>query len=305
MTGGYGDTQKIYANSLILTIFGDYICAHGGEIWLGSLIKLVAPLGISQRSVRTSVYRLTEKNMLQSRQVGRRSFYSLTNTGFRQFSTAAERIYRYDKYRWNGEWCLAFTTLNNLEPNKKEKFRNELRWLGFNRLSKGVYAHPMVKLERVNKVVMEMGLENSVVVMQARSTGRDPFMVSSNMIRYNFNFDTMKEEYRDYINCFEGLLMAAQSSKNKSAELCFLVRLMLIHRYRRILLGEPEIPRELIPTDCLNHRAREITEQLYKLICNLAESHFMTTGEAEGGALPGVDKEYFTRFGGISAQSVL
>jgi len=296
----YAGSNKMYANSLILTIFGDFICAHGGVIWLGSLIKLVAPLGINQRLVRTSVFRLTEKGLLQSRQVGRRSFYSLTDTGFRQFSSAAERIYRYDNYQWDGEWCLVFTTLSNLQQKDRERFRNELLWLGFNRLSRGVYAHPMVPLERVHKVVCEMGVEDSVAVMQARATGSDPFRVSGNMVRYNFNFDVMKDEYCEYIDYFQGLLEAAQATQNKSAELCFLIRLLLIHRFRRILLGEPEIPLELVPSDCLSHRARRITELLYKLICNPAEGYFMELGEAERGALPKVDAEYFTRFGGIS-----
>lgn len=300
MVENYASSNKVYANSFILTIFGDFICAHGGEIWLGSLIKMVAPLGINQRLVRTSVFRLTEKGLLQSRQLGRRSFYSLTDTGFRQFSTAAERIYRYDDYRWDGEWCLVFTTLSNLQSKDRERFRNELLWLGFNRLSTGVYAHPMVKLERVHKVVREMGLEDKVVVMRSRATGSDPFRVSSNMIRYNFNFDVMKDEYREYIDYFQGVLEAAQNNEEKSAELCFLIRLLLIHRYRRILLGEPEIPHELIPSDCLSHRAREITEQLYKLICNPAEQYFMQLGEADSGALPAIDQEYYTRFGGVS-----
>ena len=301
LLASYTASQKVHANSLILTIFGDFICAHGGVIWLGSLIRMVEPLGINQRLVRTSVFRLTEKGLLQSRQVGRRSYYSLTETGFRQFSSAAERIYRYHEYHWDEEWCLVFTTLSNLQSEDRERFRKELFWLGFNRLSRGVFAHPMVKLERVHKVVKEMGLADAVVVMRARTTGDDPNGVSGNMIRYNFNFDAMKEEYGDYVEHFNPLLEAARASPQKSPQLCFLVRLLLIHSYRRILLGEPEIPPELVPSDCLSHRARGLTEQLYKLICNPAEEYFMQLAEAEGGTLPTVDDEYFTRFGGISA----
>lgn len=298
--GNYAKSHMVYANSLILSIFGDFISAHGGVVWLGSLIKMVAPLGINQRLVRTSVFRLTEKGLLQSRQVGRRSFYSLTDTGFRQYSTAAGRIYRYHDYQWDGEWCIVFTTQENLDQKKKQRFQNELGWLGFNRLSRGVYAHPMVKLERVHKVVREMGLEDSVVVMQANATGRDPFKVSSNMIRNCFNFDVMKTQYREYIDYFQDILEAAESSTDKKPEHCFLIRVLLINRYRHILLGEPEIPLELIPSDCLGHRARDITEQLYKLICNPAEQYFMQLGEAENGPLPAVNEEYYTRFGGIS-----
>ncbi len=295
----FSGAQIVYSNSLILTIFGDFVSAHGGTIWLGSLIKLVEPLGINQRLVRTSVFRLTEKGILQSRQVGRRSFYSLTDKGFRQYSSAAERIYRYHESQWNGEWCLVFTILQKLDKKDRERFQNELVWLGFNRLSNGVYAHPLITLEEVNKVVREMQLEDSVVVMQARSGGDDPLTVSGNMIKYYFNIFEMKQEYQEYIDFFKGILKSAEVTQEKSEEACFLIRLLLIHKFRRILMREPEIPHELMPAECLSHEARDITERLYKLICNPAEAFFMKIGESEKGKLAPIADEYFTRFGGI------
>lgn len=295
----FSESQIVHSNSLILTIFGDFVSEHGGTIWLGSLIKLVERLGINQRLVRTTVFRLTEKGILQSRQVGRRSFYSLTDKGFRQYSSAAERIYRYHESQWDGEWCLVFTTLQNLDKKDRERFQNELIWLGFNRLSNGVYAHPLVKLEVVNKVVKELQLENSVVVMQARASGDDPLSVSGNMIKYCFNIFEMKQEYQEHIDFFREILQSAETTANKSAEACFLIRLLLIHKYRRILLREPEIPYELMPPECLSHEARSITERLYKLICNPAEAYFMQIGECEAGELPAIADEYYSRFGGL------
>ncbi len=112
--------QQLNARALILTIFGDSISTHGGFIWLGSLISLVKPLGINQRLVRTSVFRLSEKELLQSRQVGRRSFYSLTDKGFRQFGHAAERIYRHEHSVWDGEWRLVFTNLDKIKNKRRE-----------------------------------------------------------------------------------------------------------------------------------------------------------------------------------------
>ncbi len=54
------------AKSLVMTLFGDVITPHGGEVWLGSLIELLAPFGISDRLVRTSVYRLAEEGWLDA-----------------------------------------------------------------------------------------------------------------------------------------------------------------------------------------------------------------------------------------------
>ena len=61
----------IRAGSLITTVFGDSIAPRGGSLWLGSLIGLMAGFGISERLVRTSVYRLANDGWFESEQCGR------------------------------------------------------------------------------------------------------------------------------------------------------------------------------------------------------------------------------------------
>jgi hypothetical protein len=81
------------AGSLITTVFGDSIAPRGGVVWLGSLIQVLAPFGISERLVRTSVHRLVKDGWLESEQSGRRSYYRLTETGRERFAQATHRIY--------------------------------------------------------------------------------------------------------------------------------------------------------------------------------------------------------------------
>ena len=81
------------AGSLIITIFGDAVLPRGGTVWIGSLIRVLADFGVSERLVRTSVFRLTRDNWLDVNQVGRRSYYSLTEDGARRFEQATQRIY--------------------------------------------------------------------------------------------------------------------------------------------------------------------------------------------------------------------
>ena len=52
------------AKSLIITLFGDVISQHGGEIWLGSIAKSVEALGVNDRLVRTSIFRLAKEGWL-------------------------------------------------------------------------------------------------------------------------------------------------------------------------------------------------------------------------------------------------
>jgi len=46
------------ARSLIVTVWGDALAPHDGRVWLATLIRLMAPFGLSERLVRTSVFRL-------------------------------------------------------------------------------------------------------------------------------------------------------------------------------------------------------------------------------------------------------
>lgn len=290
--------QQLNARSLILTIFGDSISTHGGFIWLGSLISLVKPFGINQRLVRTSVFRLSEKELLQSRQVGRRSFYSLTDKGFRQFSHAAERIYRHENSVWDGEWRLVFTNLDKIKNKRREAFQKELNWLGFSRLSNGIYGHPTVDIEEVRQVVNEMKLQDSIVLMEAGNRNDDPLGASRKLLRHAFKFDAIDADYRDYIDTFEPFLDAELEPAAEDDELCFLLRTLLIHRFRQILLHEPELPLELLPPDNLSQVARKMTARIYHRISDAAERHFMTIGESEKGSLPPASAEYATRFPG-------
>jgi phenylacetic acid degradation operon negative regulatory protein len=290
--------QQLNARSLILTIFGDSISTHGGFIWLGSLIGLVKPLGINQRLVRTSVFRLSEKEILQSRQAGRRSFYSLTDKGFRQFRHAAERIYRHGNSIWDGEWRLVFTNLDKIKSKRREAFQKELNWLGFSRLSNGIYGHPTVDIEKVRQVVNEMKLQDSIVLMEAANRNDDPLGASRKLLRHAFKFDAINAEYREYIDSFETFLDQEAEPGPEDDELCFLLRTLLIHRFRLILLHEPELPLELLPPDNLSQAARKMTARIYHRISSAAERHFMATGESEQGDLPAASAEYATRFPG-------
>ena len=76
--------RPVRAKSLLMTIFGDTLEPRGGGVWLGSLIRLAKPIRVSERLVRTSVYRLAQEKWLVGTSSGRRRFYQLTEAGHRQ-----------------------------------------------------------------------------------------------------------------------------------------------------------------------------------------------------------------------------
>ena len=163
--------RPVRANSLIITIYGDMISPHGGSVWLGSFINLVKPLGINDRLVRTSVFRLSKDDWLASEHVGRCSYYGLTSTGRRRFEHAHRRIYFPPKVPWEGDWQIVLTSGSDLSPAKREDVRKELQWEGFGIIAPGVLAHPSANLEPLLDILQGNGVQDSVVVLRAKSLG--------------------------------------------------------------------------------------------------------------------------------------
>src|SRR5690606_4708037 len=123
------------AKSLVMTLFGDAIRPHGGALWLGSLIRLLAPFGINDRLVRTSVFRLAEDGWLTGRREGRRSIYTLRDSAVKRFARAYRRVYSPTYLEWSGYWTLVFASNGRLNPQTRSELRRELSWEGFSALS--------------------------------------------------------------------------------------------------------------------------------------------------------------------------
>lgn len=75
-------------------------------------------------------------------------------------------------------------------------------------------------------------------------------------------------------------------------------RLLLIHRWRRIVLRFPEIPAELMPVDSPLHDPRGSVADAYRRI-SLATETWLDTPNTGPGAMLAADSQFAGRFGGL------
>ncbi|MCK7498345.1 MAG: hypothetical protein MZW92_52720 [Comamonadaceae bacterium] len=165
------DESPVRANSPIITVYGDSIAPHSGTVWLGSLIRWVVPLALNPRVVRTSVFRLSRESWLQSEQIGRRSYYSLTAAGRRRFEHAYRRICFAPKNGWDGDWQIVISTGSGLSAAQRDAMRKELLWGGFGAIAPGILAHPSADPDGLLDVLHGTGVHDKVVVLKARNIG--------------------------------------------------------------------------------------------------------------------------------------
>ncbi|MCX7149050.1 MAG: phenylacetic acid degradation operon negative regulatory protein PaaX [Rhodocyclales bacterium] len=296
--------HTLRANSLIITIYGDAIAPHGGTVWLGSFIKLVEPLGLNQRLVRTSVFRLSKEKWLVSEQIGRNSYYSLTATGRRRFEHAYRRIYDDPRQQWDGDWQVVFTGGGLLSPAQRDALRRELQWEGFGVIAPGVLAHPYANHESVLDILQGTGTHDKVVVIRGRTLGALSSRSLQELVRECWNLDAIAKGYKRFCDSFRPVTRAIRAARNLDPEQAFCVRTLLIHEFRRVQLRDPQLPTQLLPNDWPGDIARKICSELYLLTREQAERHLANVLQTADGPLPEAAPYFQQRFRGSTAGEI-
>ncbi len=291
------------AKSLIVTVFGDAIAPHGGTVWLGSLIALMAPFGVNERLVRTAVLRLSREGWLASRPIGRRSYYSFTEGGHRRFEDAHRRIYAAPRGPWGGGWYVVFTGLAALTAAERARLKRELAWQGFGALAPSVFVHPSADPEALRHLLQDTGATDRVVVMRAKSDALTAERAMPDLVHGAWDLEGLARRYRGFIDCFRPVWRALEPASRKKGALdpaaCFLIRVLLIHEYRRVLLRDPRLPEELLPSDWAGAAARLLCRDIYRHAAEPAERHLMAALETADGPLPEAARYFYSRFGGL------
>jgi len=287
--------RPLRANSLIITIYGDMIAPLGGTVWLGGFIRLVEPLGLNARAVRTSVFRLSREKWLVSEQIGRRSYYSLTGTGRRRFELAFRRIYEDASISWAGDWQVVLTPGDSLTP----ALRKELLWAGYAAIAPGALAHPSAQTDALLDILQNVGAHDKVVVLQARTFGALSSRPIKELVDQCWNLGKVAGEYQSFIDRFRSVARALRSTTNLDPEQCFIIRTLLMHEFRRVQLRDPSLPRQLLPDDWPGDKARAMCRDIYRLCWVKTEEHLMQMLETSDGPLPPAEKSFHARFGGV------
>jgi len=290
--------RPVRANSLIITVYGDMIAVHGGTVWLGSFIRLVQPLGLNERVVRTSVFRLIKEQWLVAEQIGRRSYYSLTALGRRRFEHAYRRIYDAPSTDWNGQWQLVLTG-GALAPAQRDALRKELLWEGFGNIAPGVLAHPAANADSLMDILEDSAARDQVVVMQAHALGATASKPLQALVHECWGLAAIAADYQRFIERFRPALKAMRSARNPDPQQCFVLRTLLMHEFRRVQLRDPQLPQQLLSAHWPGRTARELCRDIYILTQDGAKRHLMAVLETAQGPLPEAAPYYYTRFGGL------
>jgi len=273
----FRERNRVKAGSLIISVFGDAILPRGGEIWLGALIHLLAPLDLNERLIRTTVFRLVKDEWLTTQTQGRRTDYKLSTSGRRHFEEASKQIYASTAPHWDHRWRLVML-VSELSPKERERLRRAFYWQGFGELNAHCFIHPSADLTAVFDALRINGMSEVLPKLMPLVAANPRLGQSANdadVVRAAWDLAQLNADYMAFVKTYQKILDALRKAKKTSLddESAFLTRTLLIHDFRRLLLRDPELPEVLLPAKWPGQTARMLTKELYRQLLKPSERH--------------------------------
>ena len=289
------------AKSLVMTVFGDAIAPRGGAVWLGSLISLLAPFGISERAVRTSVFRLVEEGWLEASRSGRRSQYRLSAEGEKRFLRAHQRVYAPPSRDWDGQWTLLMMLSDQLSTTQKNALKKELLWEGFALLGNGVFTYPGAKAEALTEIFSRTATRNNVLLLSATDQPAAGALPLTTLAHQLWPLKAISKSYGQFIRRFDALMALQDQATETDPEQAFVVRTLLIHAYRRVQLHDPQLPHALLGDGWPGETAYGLCRSIYQQILSASDQYVTSTLQQEQATVHTVRDEFSHRFAARSA----
>ena len=260
--------------SMIFTIYGDYIRHYGNKVWIGSLIRLLKEFGHNEQSVRVAVSRMMKQGWIQSEKQGNKSYYFLTVRGEARIEEAAIRIFKLNPTEWDGKWRMLMYTIPEEKRQIRDELRKELLWSGFGSFSNGCWISPIDLEKEVNLLIEKYDIQFYVdfFVCDYKGPQADKLLVEK-----SWPLQEIEGKYQEFIATYSKKYIVHQSIINEGkmtdAE-CFVERTNLVHEYRKFLFTDPGLPKELLPEVWSGNHATLLFEQYYKFLAQSASRFF-------------------------------
>ncbi|MHA6264801.1 hypothetical protein ACXYMO_16510 [Arenibacterium sp. CAU 1754] len=243
--------------SLVITVFGDLIQHRGGRVSTARLGQLLGRVGVEQGTLRTALSRLGRDGWVTSERQGRTSLYRLSKQGIERFAPATTLIYAPPRTAPVTEWAMSV----HLGANGAQTV--DLRPAG------------------------DTAQVSDACVTGTLSTLSDAFRDAQFAPAHRDALSAL----RDDLAILNGLNLDADMPPLDIAA----ARLLLIHRWRRIVLRFPDVLPDLMPATSPLTNPRLAVARCYARLIDGTEA-WLDSDAGDLGALPRNDAVIARRF---------
>jgi len=254
--------------SIIISLYGDAIVPRGGSVGMATVQQFCAHLGISDGVVRTAMSRLAADGWLTRQRVGRLSFYALSDRGHATFRDAATHIYTQQPARWHGAYDLVIVQA----PGDRDALRADMAAAGFGAFGPDMWLAPAGQPTPA-RLPAHLILSLSGDDASQRALAARVWPIAG-----------MATAYERFLTAFRPLHTAVTAGRTLSDLDALAVRVLLVHEYRRIVLRDPILPAEILPTAWPGAAARRLCAEVYARVLPASERWLDAHARDDGGA---------------------
>jgi phenylacetic acid degradation operon negative regulatory protein len=227
----------VNARSALFDLYGDHLRSRGAQAPVASLVRLLAPLGITEPATRTAISRMARQGWLAPvRCAPGVAGYALTPRATRRLDEAAERIYRSGDPAWDGRWHILMVERITGRA-RRDRVRAALGYLGYAPLGETAWISPRASAELDGLLDAErLRAERFLAAYDGDARG---------LLARAWDLDRLARAYQAWLAMASELLAGA--GPGTSDEAIFALRSTLVHEWRKFLFSDPGLPAALLP----------------------------------------------------------
>ena len=272
---GGGEPWSARPRALIVTTYGLYAREAGGWLSVASLIRLMAELGSDEPAVRSSISRLKQRGVLESRRQHGTAGYALSRHGQAILAEGDQRIFDRPRARLSDGWLLAVFSVPERERSRRHALRSRLAWLGFGTVSAGVWIAPGNLARETAEVLERHELAGYVDLFRADYLA---FGDVAEQVGRWWDLDRLQGLYQSFLDDAEPVVArwdAAVPARAAGAE-AFADYVRALTAWRRLPFLDPGLPAELLPAGWNGLHAAAAFAALRERLAGPARAHALS-----------------------------
>jgi len=274
--------------ALIVTLYGLYAREAGGWLSVSSVIRLLAHCQADGPAVRSAIFRLKRRGLLEPARVDGVAGYGLSAEARAILDEGDRRIFARRRAAAGDGWLLAVFSVPESERDQRHRLRSRLAWLGFGTVSAGVWIAPGHLLGETRDVLRRHGLDRYVELFRG---GHAAFAPTAERVPQWWDLPRLRGLYADFLDRYGPVLAAYRRAGGPAGEpggaagepgeaAAFADYLAALTDWRRLPYAEPGLPAEVLPADWNGFRAADTFFGLRDLLAGPA--HRFAAGALAG-----------------------
>ncbi|WP_182915906.1 PaaX family transcriptional regulator C-terminal domain-containing protein [Massilia cavernae] len=244
------------ARQVAVTVLRDLLPPGVDVLWFSEFSALTEPLGMNERALRTTLFRLAQQGVVQGIRIGKRSAYRLAIAPDWQRSPDKEAA-------WSGAWCVAIRLRGRAPPARRAACEANLVAAGFRPVAAGVLLRPQFGACPVHAILERHRMQDATLVLTAEQPPTPGNRSVLDMVSDCWQLGPLMSDYQELSRrCEEFLACPMSNHLSGGAEGEFVKGALLLHEWQTLLSRDPALPAQLLPAQWPKEQAAALIGEL-------------------------------------------